>query len=167
MEYKSDIETLSESTRKIKIEISQDSYQTKFNKLLNRTASMADLKGFRKGKAPKSYIKKMYGPQIKSDVIGELFDHAYKEVVTKNNLKIVGQPKIEFDDIDGENKDSKADEKKDIIINAEVALYPEPEIKDYKNLKLAVEKEKYSDDLLDQRIKSCLLYTSPSPRDRG
>ncbi len=150
MEYKSDIETLSESTRKIKIEISKDAYETKFNKILNKTASVADLKGFRKGKAPKSYIKKMYGPQIKSDVIGELFDNAYKEVVTEHKLKIVGQPKIDFADEDFD----KGDDIKDLVINAEVALYPEPEIKDYKKLKLKIDEEKYSDDLLDQRIKS-------------
>ena len=148
MDFRSDITTISESTRAIKIEIPRKAYQEKFNKLLGKTASQANIKGFRPGKAPKSYIEKLYGPQIKSDVLGDLFDAAYQQVVSENKLKIIGRPKVDWENANSEEKEPQAD----FVFKAEVSLYPEPELKSYRNLKLKIEIEEASEKELEARL---------------
>lgn len=146
MDFRSDITTISESTRSIKIEIPRKAYQEKFNKLLNKAASQAHIKGFRPGKAPKTHVEKLYGQQIKSDVLGDLFDNAYRQVVTDNKLKIVGSPKIDW-----ENSDQEKDAE-DFIFKAEVSIYPEPDLQKYRDLKLELNLEEFSEQEFETRL---------------
>lgn len=145
MDFKSSIEETSEATRSISIEIPREIYDNKFNKLLNKAASNARLKGFRPGRAPKAHVAKLYGEQIHSDVMGDLVTEAYQNVVKDNELKVVGYPEFDIQDEDKE---------KDLTIKANIAIYPEPTLKDYTGISIEVEKQEVSDEELAKRIES-------------
>jgi len=145
MDFKSSIEETSEATRSISIEIPREVYDNKFNKILNKTASSVNLKGFRPGKAPREHIKKMYGEQIHSDVIGDLVSNAYQDVIKDKNLKVVGNPSFDIQD---------KDKDKDLTIKADVSIYPEPELKDYKGISFSYEPQIFSKEELDKRLAS-------------
>lgn len=145
MDFKSSIEETSEATRSISIEIPREIYNTKFNKILNKTASSANLKGFRPGKAPRAHIQKLYGEQIHSDVIGDLISNAYQDVIKDKKLKVVGNPSFDIQDEDKE---------KDLTIKADVSIYPEPELKDYKGISFSYEPQIASDEEIEKRLNS-------------
>ena len=86
--------------------------------------------GFRKGKAPRSVIEKMYGTGVfYEDAINDLIPAAYTAAAAESALEIVGQPEFDVVSID-ENG---------LVLSAKVYVKPEVELKDYYGIK--VEKE--------------------------
>lgn len=140
------IEEVNEVEKIISINIPGKDYKTNFSSELNRIAKRASLKGFRPGKAPISVVSKLYGESIKAEVVNKLVTKAYQEVLDKNKLNIVGQPKL---DVDFENEEDG------LKVRAEVAIFPNPEIKHYKDLSLEVEvvTEKKLESMIEDRFK--------------
>lgn len=65
-------EDLDQLNASLTIVIDKDSYSGRFDSALKNYKHRAQLKGFRKGKTPESFLKKAYGPAILSDVINDL-----------------------------------------------------------------------------------------------
>lgn len=61
-------------------------------KKLARTVKMA---GFRPGKVPFKLVAQQYGPQVRSEAIGEAVEKAFGAVVREQNLRVAGFPRIE------------------------------------------------------------------------
>ena len=61
-------------------------------KKLSRTLRMA---GFRPGKVPLKLVTQQYGPQVRSEVIGDAVQKAFSDAVREQNLKVAGYPRIE------------------------------------------------------------------------
>jgi trigger factor len=51
--------------------------------------------GFRPGKVPLKIVAQQYGPQVRSEVIGDAVQKAFSEAVRDQNLRIAGYPRIE------------------------------------------------------------------------
>jgi trigger factor len=54
--------------------------------------------GFRPGKVPLKIVAQQYGPQVRSEVIGDAVQKAFTDAVRDQNLRIAGQPRIERKD---------------------------------------------------------------------
>lgn len=61
-------------------------------KRLSRTVKMA---GFRPGKVPMRMVEQSYGPQVRSEVIGESVERKFNECVREQKLRVAGYPNIE------------------------------------------------------------------------
>ena len=61
-------------------------------KKLSRTLRMA---GFRPGKVPMKLVAQQYGPQVRSEVIGDAVQKAFSDAVREQNLRVAGYPRIE------------------------------------------------------------------------
>ena len=83
-------------------------------KKLSRTLRMA---GFRPGKVPLKLVARQYGPQVRSEVIGDAVQKAFNDAVREQNLNVVGDPRIE-------PKSGGADAKS-IEFSAIFEIYPE------------------------------------------
>ena len=55
------VETLEKSMAKLTIEVSAEEFETALDKAYKKNKSKISLPGFRKGKAPRAMIEKMYG----------------------------------------------------------------------------------------------------------
>lgn len=64
-------------------------------KKLSRTVKMA---GFRPGKVPFKLVARQYGPQARSEAIGEAVQRAFGEAVRNHNLRVAGLPRFERKD---------------------------------------------------------------------
>ncbi|MBM6859453.1 trigger factor [Clostridium saudiense] len=109
----------------------------KFNEALTRSykknMNKFNVPGFRKGKVPMAVVKKYYGIGVLlEDAINFAIDSSYKEVLKENNIIPVDYPQIDVVEV-GEGKD--------FIYTAEVTVYPEVKLGEYKGLK--VEKNSY------------------------
>jgi len=64
-------------------------------KRLARTLRMA---GFRPGKVPLKIVEQTYGPQVRSEVIGDAVQKSFTDAVRDQNLRVAGYPRIERND---------------------------------------------------------------------
>lgn len=132
---KTSIEKVSNLERKMNIQVPAAVVQTAFDKVFQGLQKDANLKGFRKGKAPLTMIKSMYGHQVKQDVAQELIQQHYYKAIIEHKLEPISWPHFEFDV-------PEADQ--DFAFSA--AFEVRPEIKLNKIDGLEVEKEAYNFD---------------------
>ncbi|MDG0815083.1 trigger factor [Bdellovibrio svalbardensis] len=132
---KSNVEKVSNLSRKISIEIPAAVVQSSFNKVFNGIQKDVTIKGFRKGKAPLNTIKSMYGDRVKQDVVQDLVQKHYAEALQEHKLEPISYPEFEFAD---------PTEDKDFSFTAAFDVRPEINLKKYEGLE--VEKEAYSFD---------------------
>lgn len=93
--------------------------------------------GFRKGKAPKSIIEKMYGKEIFfEDAINDIIPEAYTSAVEVSGIKAVGRPEIDIVTID-ENG---------VVLSAKTFVEPEIQLEGYKGLGITVPAVKEATD---------------------
>lgn len=62
-------------------------------KELQRTASV---RGFRKGKTPLPVIRKLYGDQVRSDIVGRVVEKTYLQALRENQVQVVSDAEIEI-----------------------------------------------------------------------
>ena len=72
--------------------VSKEDYEPKLSTELNKHRKKAALKGFRKGKTPMGFIKKMYGRAILADAINEMIQKELTKYISEEKIQILGQP---------------------------------------------------------------------------
>lgn len=80
--------------RILEIEVPPEMVAAEFEKQFINFRAKAKIPGFRPGKAPSDIIKKRYAHDIKSDAIDELVYSSLEEAVRRENLSVIGKPKI-------------------------------------------------------------------------
>lgn len=76
----------------LSLHIPKEELSDKFKKELNRFSQRASIKGFRKGKTPIGYIKKMFGSEIMTDIVNNTISDQISTYLYDNKLDILGQP---------------------------------------------------------------------------
>jgi len=94
---KVDIEDVSSCKKIIKIEIPTEDVNAEFEKSYKEIRTTIPVRGFRKGKAPRSVLKARFGEYVKKDVIDNLVEPAFKEAVEDAELHILRVPDAEQD----------------------------------------------------------------------
>ncbi len=89
------VEKTSELNRKMTVKLPEELVKEKMDSKFNTAAKQVSLKGFRPGKVPKNVVKKMYGEQIRGEVLGELIQSSYIEAIEDQGEKPAGPPNIE------------------------------------------------------------------------
>ncbi len=102
------------------------------------------VKGFRKGKATRKMIERVYGENVfyedaLNNLLGAEIDNAVKEL----NLELVDMPKVEVKSIDINDG---------VELTAACVVKPEVEIKDYKGIHAPKEVKEITDADVDARI---------------
>ena len=105
----------------------------------------AEIQGFRRGKAPRSMVLKLFHGTIERNTIDHALQHGFEDGLKENNIVPVGDPVVKKFDFDQE---------KNLLMEIEVETYPDIELKKYKGLK--IEKEIYS--ISDDDVEDSILY---------
>ena len=104
--------------------ISKEAYDKAEYEAYKKNVKSINVPGFRKGKAPKAIIEKMYGKGIFfEDAINACIPEAFEAAVKESGLEIVGSPKFDLVSTDG-----------DIVLKAEGFVKPEVSIEGYKGI---------------------------------
>ncbi|MCC6726845.1 MAG: hypothetical protein IT258_20250 [Saprospiraceae bacterium] len=74
------------------ITIAKDDYEPTFKKELNKLKDRGAIKGFRKGKTPTPFLKKMYGKGLLSEIVTDLLHKELSEVIKDREVQFMGQP---------------------------------------------------------------------------
>ena len=79
-------------TSVITVSVPREDYEQKLTDKLKETRKVAQIKGFRKGKVPMSFIKKNYGQAMLADIINDLMQEEMVKTMEEGGDKYLGQP---------------------------------------------------------------------------
>ncbi len=107
------------------VKVEKSEYEPKFKSELIKFKNKAALKGFRKGKTPLSFVKKMYGERILIDIINELLGEAVNKYLEEEKLDILGAP---IPSKDQEEVRFNPNDLIDYEFDYQIGLYPQIEL---------------------------------------
>ena len=81
--------------RRLDVAVPAQRVSTEVEQRLKQLSRTARLKGFRPGKAPFAVIRRQYGDQVQSEVVGDLIRSSFAEAVNQEKLNPAGGPRIE------------------------------------------------------------------------
>lgn len=82
------------SSAVITVKMEKADYQDAVKKELKHIASQVEIPGFRKGKAPFSFVEKRYGIQIKMEQVDKLLNASLVNYIGESKLEILGEPMV-------------------------------------------------------------------------
>ncbi|ATQ70056.1 MULTISPECIES: trigger factor [Methylosinus] len=90
-------QTLAEGLKhEFRVVLPVEELAAKLEAQLSELRSKAQIKGFRPGKAPSSYLKKIYGKGIMSEVLQEAVNEANRKIVEDHGLRVALEPKLDL-----------------------------------------------------------------------
>lgn len=93
-----EVETLGTLERRLSMSVPVEEIERQVDSRLKQLARNVKLPGFRPGKVPLKLVVQQYGPQVRSEVLGDAVQKAFGEAVKEANLKVAGYPRIEKKD---------------------------------------------------------------------
>ena len=126
MTFSSTIEEVNSTRRKFKISVPAASIKIAFSEVASEIQKTAEVRGFRKGKAPQALIRKFYLGDIVKKAADKVINTAYSDASKEVDFQIVSYPHIE--------PENQFDENKDFEFSATVDINPKIDIKDYSDI---------------------------------
>lgn len=127
----------------LSIEVGADEFTPAVERAYKKNVSKINVPGFRRGKAPKAMVYKMYGEgMFFEDAINELYPEAYEQAVKEAELSPVAFPKIDIVKVDKDGFSFTA-----LVVNK-----PEVEVGEYKGIKVEKIVKTVSEDEIDAQL---------------
>jgi trigger factor len=134
--------------------LSKEDYKGKFESELNKHRNKAQIKGFRKGKAPVGMIKKLYGRSVLLEVVNQEIQTNISAFLEEKALDIIGSPLPAEDQVE---YDFDPDSSDVMVFKFEIGWFPSIDLKGLSNedvyTKLKVE---VSDSDIDKEVEHLL-----------
>lgn len=119
------VEKLEKSIVALTIEIAADELDKAKNQAYKKNGKSIQVPGFRKGKAPRHLIEKLYGDVFFEDALNIVYPDAMDKCVAESGIKPVGMADVEL----GEDAPEGG-----VVIIAKVPVEPEVTLGEYKGL---------------------------------
>ncbi|MBP8968685.1 MAG: trigger factor [Lachnospiraceae bacterium] len=140
------VEKLEGSKIKMTIEVAAEEFDKAINAAYNKQKGSISIPGFRKGKAPKNVIEKMYGKEVfYNEALDELIPDEYEKAYDEVDEDIMSSPSFEV---------VQAEAGKPVIFTATVCVRPEIELGDYKGIEIAAVDTVVTDEDVEKKIQS-------------
>ena len=111
-------------------------------KVFRKKANTFNVPGFRRGKAPRSVIEKMYGTGIfLEDAINELINANWDEIIAAPGKEIVSSPEFDIVSIEDE-----------VVMTAVMAVKPDIELADYNGIEVEAFLSPVTEEEIDREI---------------
>ena len=138
------VEKLEKSMAKLTITVEAAKFDAAVDSAYQKNKGKIALPDFRKGKAPRAMIEKMYGTGVfYEDAANELIPEAYETAAKESELEIVAQPEIEV---------TQMEKGTDFIFTATVAIKPEVTLGDYKGIEVEKKEAEVSEEEITAEI---------------
>ena len=132
----------------LEIEVSSDEFSPFIDKALNNLGKDLEIKGFRKGKAPKNIIEEHFGSEkVLIEAADLAVNETYKKVIVENKIKAIFHPRIEI---------KKLAKGNNLVYTAKTAIFPQITLPDYKSLVPKIKRKEIEVD--EKEIKQTLVW---------
>ncbi len=140
----STVEKISSNQVKLHMELDAASFEEALQKAYLKLKGRIAVPGFRKGKAPRGLIERMYGENVfYEEAFDQAFPQLYEDTLKELDVEPVSQPDIDIDTI-GKGKD--------LIVNVTVYVKPDVTLGEYKGLDVARGDDKVDDEAVEQEL---------------
>lgn len=131
--------------KELEIQIDRAEFDAAVDAAFKKNAGKMNVPGFRKGKAPRAIIEKMYGKGVfYEDALNEVVPKAYADALTETALEVVSAPEYDVKSLDDDG----------VVITVKVFVKPECTLKAYKGLKAEKENVTIGDEAVDHEIQT-------------
>ncbi|NLL30249.1 MAG: trigger factor [Clostridiales bacterium] len=142
---KAKMEKIEKNLVKLEVTVEAAKFDEAIKRAYKKNVKSFNVPGFRKGKVPMNIVKKYYGIGVLlEDAINFAIDSSYGKALDENNIRPVDYPNIDI---------VTAEEGKDFVYTAEVVVYPEVQLGEYKGLKVERPTYPVADEDVDNRLK--------------
>jgi len=107
----------------IKLEVTTKDYMPEVNKKIKEYSKKAVLKGFRPGKVPFGLINKMYGKQLRYEVINDTINKSVSNYIEEEKVPVIFSPILKSEPI---TEDDFSQDKHELEF--EVFINPKPDV---------------------------------------
>ncbi len=145
------INEISASEKEIEITYSFDEIKSDLDKEILASTKKIQLPGFRKGKAPVSMIKKIYGTALDSEAAEKVASTKFYEVSDLNHLHVIGRPVI---------VDINFKREEDFKFKVKYETLPKLDVQNYTGLEIKVPDFKLQDEDVEYEINNLLKSNS-------
>lgn len=121
------IEELSTLTRKVTVTLPAETVQAKLKEAYDKVQKEVRLKGFRRGKVPRSIVVKQFKPQVEGETSEKLVQDNYFTAIEKEGIDPIVHPEI---------KSVNYNEDGTFTFVAEVDVRPQFTLNDYKGIEV-------------------------------
>ena len=137
-------EKLEKSMVELQFSIDADTFKNAVSAAFKRESKKYNVPGFRKGKAPRAMIEKMYGADIfHYDAVNDLFPAQYEEAVKAAGIEVVGAPEPEV---------VSMSEAEGATLKVKVAVKPEVTLGEYAGLSVTKKVKTVEDSAVDAEL---------------
>lgn len=125
------------------VSVDGETFEKAINAVYKKQVKNINIQGFRKGKAPRRIIEKMYGTEVfYDDAMQDCYPDALYDAAKEADVKIVAVDSLEAIEASKEG----------FTFKATVTVEPTMEIKDYKGLEIEKKSTEVTDELIDEEI---------------
>jgi len=161
-------ETLSQGLKRAyKVVLPAKDLAARLDGQLAEMKGKARINGFRPGKVPVSYLKRVYGKSVMAEVMQNAVTEANRKIVEDNNLRLAHEPKIDFPEDQAEVEKALAAEG-DLAYSVNLEILPTFEIGSFADVELERKVLKATDAEVDEAMKRLAdRHRSFTPREEG
>lgn len=134
--------------KKVTVTVPRAKIDAKMDEMFGELSSSAQVPGFRVGRAPRRLLEKRFGREVSEDVGNALVGESMGEAIEKTELKVLGEPDIDLDEI--EVPDSG-----DMEFSFEVEIAPEFELPPTDGIRVERPSADVTEERLDEYLQQC------------
>jgi trigger factor len=146
------VEDTSALTKTITVTLPEETVQPELNKAYDKLRKEVKMKGFRRGKVPRSIIVRSYKPQVEGETGEKLVQDNYFTAIEKEGIDPIVHPEI---------KDVKYNDDGSFTFVAEVDVRPEFELGEYKGIEIEKEQIVVTDEEVQLELLSMQKNMAP------
>jgi len=140
-------ERLSSNKVKLEITVAEVTFEKSIDVAYKKMKNKINVPNFRPGKAPKSFIEKLYGKEVfYEEAFNDAIPKAYYEAIQQENVEVVSDPEYDIVSV-GEG---------DLVFTAEVYVRPEFTLGQYKGVEVTKKEYPVKEEEIEAKIKADL-----------
>ena len=137
-------EKVAENTVELEFKVSAEEFEKALTAAFRKANKEITVPGFRKGKAPRNVVEKMFGQEIFfNDAIDAILPQAYEDAVKEAGLVVVARPELDI---------PTCTKEEGFTVKATLTTYPEVKLGQYKGLKVEKTVIPVSDELIEAEL---------------
>ena len=139
----SELEAIDECVRRFTVEIPWQAVRSERERLVRGVAGRTVVPGFRKGKAPPSVLYRYFESEIRGYLLEGIIEKALFDAIRDREWRVAHGPMVnDFRIVDG----------RPLVLNARIEVFPEFELGDYRNLKIAYPATSVTEQMVGEQI---------------